>query len=530
MTSPPIGRRQALSLSAALLAGAGARSALAQAPQRKRLIGVIEEDPPFFNLAISSGISSFVASAPVYSALTRMDINGVITGDLAESWDISEDKRTYVFHLRPGVTWHDGTPFSSADVKFSLSEMNGKLHPYRGALKAITTFETPDANTIIFRLGQPQGSLIKTLHNYCGAILPRHLWEGKGEAMRNPHNLRPIGTGPFKFAEFLPGDQIRYVKNEAYFLPGRPAFDELILRIMPDAAARMAAFQKGEIDMIYASALPATEVARLRRARGVELKFSKVQTAAFQAYINLREKPFSDVRVRQAVAHAVDRTFIRNSIFPGLATNMVGPVPPNSPLHNKALADYPLDPTRANALLDEAGFPRGPDGMRFPLRYLFGSNDLVSRKIGEIITQNLAPVGIRVVLMPLDRGALLERAYVQNQFDMVISSFALGPDPDVGVERFFNSNNISPTLGTNNSPYVNPEVDRLFDEQRVLTDEAQRKSIYDRIQEIVWRDLPVFPFCGYDLPGAARGSYVRGAFERADASNRDDFAFAEPAS
>lgn len=515
-------RRGALALGAgATLAGGAA----AQSP--KRLIGVIEEDPPFFNLAISSGISSSVASAPVYSALTRMDSQGRITGDLAERWEISPDGTTYTFHLRDGVFWHDGRPFTSADARFSIGELNSKLNPYRGALKAIDRIDAPDARTVVLRLKHPQASLMSSLHNFCGAILPKHLWEGT-DPIRNPHNKNPIGTGPFRFVSFAPGDRITYAKYDRYHVPGKPVFDEVILRIIPDPAARMAAFTRGEIDMVYTSALPATEIPRVSRLRGVALKYSQVTSSAYQAYINLRNAPYSDVRVRRALFHAIDRSFIRNSVFPNLSRNMVGPVPPNSPLYNDRLADYALDPARANALLDEAGQPRRTDGTRFELRYLFGAADQPARKIGEIMAQNLAATGIRVVLMPLDRGTLIQRAYVNSDFDMVITSFALGPDPDVGVERFYNSNNIFNAPAVNVSPYRNAEVDRLFDEQRVQTDPVRRKEIYDRIQEIVWADVPVFPFCFYNLPGAVRDSFATGVFEASDAPLREDFAHAMP--
>ncbi|RVT98633.1 ABC transporter substrate-binding protein [Rhodovarius crocodyli] len=523
MVANTVSRRGAFGLGAGLAAASGARAA-----DPKRIIGVIEEDPPFMNLAISSGISSSVASAPVYSALTRMDAKGDITGDLAERWDISPDGKTYTFHLREGVTWHDGRPFTSADAQFSLGELNSKLNPYRGALKSIDSIDAPDPRTVVLKLKNPQASLMVSLGNFCGAILPKHLWEGTDPA-RNPHNKNPIGTGPFKFVSFSPGDRITYAKNENYFIPGKPAFDELIFRIIPDPAARMAAFTRGEIDMVYSSALPATEIPRVRRMRGVDLRFSAVQASSYQAYINIRNAPFDDVRVRRALFHAIDRKFVRDSVFPGLAQEMVGPVPPNSPLYNRALTDYALDPARANALLDEAGKPRGAGGVRFDLRYLFGAADLSARKIGEVMAQNLAAVGIRVVLTPLDRGTLIQRAYVAREFDMVITSFALGPDPDVGVERFYNSNNIFPVQAVNCSPYVNPEVDRLFDEQRVQTDPARRKAIYDRIQEIVWRDVPTFPFCCYSLPGAVRTSFATGVFDTVDAPSREDFAFAAPA-
>jgi peptide/nickel transport system substrate-binding protein len=523
MTRRFVSRRALLgAASFAMLPGAATRAA-----DPTRLIGVIEEDPPFFNPAISSTISSFVAGAPCYSALIHLDGTGTVKGDLARDWEISPDGMTYTFHLRPNVMWHDGHPFSASDVKFSLEQINSKLHPYHGAMNAIAAFEAPDDVTFVLRLKHPQGSLLSTLGNFAGAILPRHIWEGKDFAS-DPHNRSPIGTGPFKFAEYVPGDHILYLKNEHYFLPGHPGFDELLLRIIQDPSARVSAFEKGELDMIYMSAIPPNAVERLGHLPGVELKFSKAQTSGYQAYINMRERPYSDRRVRQALAHTIDRGFIRDAVFPGLSENMIGPVPSTSRLWNKNLTDYALDPNRANALLDEAGFARGNGGMRFRLRYLYGANDLPAVKIGDIIGRNLAAVGINVVPTPLDRGALIQAAYVNHQFDMVSGSFSLGPDPDVGIERFYNSNNIFDIQAVNNSPYVNPEVDRLFDEQRIQTDFAKRKAIYDRIQEIVWNDIPVFPFCAYTLPGAVRSSYVSGIFDL-ESSTREDFVNARPA-
>jgi peptide/nickel transport system substrate-binding protein len=513
-------RRAAISMAAASLAGK------ANAAEPRRLIGVIEEDPPFFNSSRSSVISSFVAASPVYSALTRMDAAGNISGDLATAWEIAPDGMTYIFHLRSGVLWHDGKPFTAGDAKWSLENINSKLHPYRGGLVAIGAFEAPDDFTLVLRMKHPQASMISTLGNFAGNILPRHLWEGT-DPLTNPCNKKPIGTGPFKFAEYVPGDHILYRKNEHYFLPGKPVFDELMFRIMPDPTSRVSAFEDGELDMIYASALPATAVERLRRRPDVDLKFSKIQASAYQAYINMRNAPYSDRRVRQALAHAIDRGFIRQSVFPGLAENMIGPVWASSPLCNHDLKDYALDPARAEALLDDAGFKRGADGTRFSLRFVYGAGDLPSSKIGDIMGRNLAAVGIKVIPRPLDQASVLRVAYGENQFDMVAGSFSLGPDPDVGVERFYNSKNISNVLAVNNSDYVNPEVDALFDEQRVQVDFTKRKALYDRIQEIIWNDIPVFPFCQYSLPGAVRKTAATGVFNN-DSSNRDDFAFAVP--
>ncbi len=523
------GRRMTLQSTRRAVVAGGAAALLVRRPARAattRMIGCIEEDPPFFNPAISSAISSFVAGSPVYSALVRSDSTGQISGDLAERWEISPDGLTYTFHLRPGITWHDGVGFTAADVTFSLQNANAKLHPYRGALNAIVAFEAPDDDTVVLRLSHPQGSLMISLTNFVGSILPRHIWEGKDLA-RDPHNRAPIGTGPFRFVEFKPGEHILYAKWDKYFLKGLPAGDELMFRIIPDPAARVAAFENGEIDMIYASALPASSIERLRKLPGVAMRFSKMQQSGYLAYINMRNAPFSDKRVRQALAYAIDRGFMRSTVFPGgLATNMIGSVSPNSDLVNKTLKDYPLDPAKAEALLDEAGFKRGADGTRFNLRYVFAAGDLPATKIGDVMARNLAGVGIKVILRPLDRGAYMQVAFVNNEFDMVAGSFNLGPDPDVGIERFYNSRNIFNIPFVNNSPYVNPEIDRLFDEQRVQLDPAKRKAIYDKIQEILWEDIPVFPFCAYSLPGAVHED-LKGVFYSLS-SLVEDFAFAKP--
>lgn len=520
-------RRAAIKL-LSVAVGGPAIAGRAQAAGPLRLVGAIEEDPPILNPAITSLISSFVAGSPVYSALTRMDVVGNISGDLAEKWEISPDGMTYTFYLRKNIVWHDGAPFSASDVKFSLEQVNSKLHPYRGAMKSIATVDASlTDNLVVLKLKHPQASLLAGMHNLVGSILPKHLWEGT-EVPKNPLNRKPVGTGPFKFAEYVVGDRIRYVKNEKYFIPGQPVFDELVLRIMPDAAARVAAFEKGDLDMLYSSAVPAPEVPRLSKLPGVTLKPASISAGAYLGNINTRNAPYSNVKVRQALAHAIDRGYIRDNVLPGMAQNMLGPIPPSLPLYNKELKDYAFDPARANELLDEAGFKRGADGTRFNFRLVWSASDIRVTKMGDIIAQSLATVGIRTLLQPLERATVNQRAYIGGEFDMVIDSFAQGPDPDIGIERLYNSNNIFPTIFVNNSAYSNPTVDKLFDEQRVQTEFAKRKAIYDRIQELIWADVPILPLCAYSVPGVIRTSFATGVFDL-EASNREDFAAAVPA-
>ena len=493
---------------------AGERWRPAAAAEATTLVGILEEDPPVMNPAITAVISSYASGSPVYNALTNIRPNGDVTPELAERWEIAPDGLTITFHLRRDVAWHDDAPFTAADVKFSVENANAKLHPWgRGAFRALERIETPDPFTAVFRLKQPQASLMLGTDRACCAILPKHIWE-KEDLLKSAYNRKPVGTGPYRFVEYAQGESIRYAKNGRYFA-GAPQIDELVLRIVPDAAARVAAFENGDVDMIYHGALPFSDAPRLGKLAGTTVKQTDLRGAAYLGIINSQRKPFDDNRVRQALAHAIDRAFIRANVATGYTMNMIGPVPPASPLHDAAVADYSFDPKAAEAMLDAAGHPRKADGTRFTFDLLWPSYDIVVSKTADIIYRNLGDIGVKVSLQPLERAALNQKGYVGRQFDMIIETYGQGPDPDIGVERLYNSHNIlnPPQPFTNGSGYANPEVDRLFDEQRVQTEFAKRKAIYDRIQALVWDDLPVLPIFAYSPPNAFRSSYVTGLFD-----------------
>ncbi len=500
----------------------GLRKAFAADPTT--LVGIIEEDPSLMNPAITAAISSYATGSPVYNALTNIRPNGSIQPELAESWDISPDGLTYTFRLRRDVLWHDDVPFTSADVKFSIETANAKLQPWgRGAYRALDRVETPDAYTAVLKLKQPQASLMLGTDRACSAILPKHIWE-KEDLLKSAYNQKPLGTGPYKFVEYVRGESIRYAKNPKYF-GGVPAVDELIFRIIPDAAARVAAFENGDVDMIYHGALPFSEAPRLSKISGVAVKQTDLRGAAYLGLINTRRKPYDDVRVRRALAHAIDRAFIRDNVATGYTIKMVGPVPPASSLHNDKIADYAFDPKKAAELLDGAGYARKADGTRFTFDLLWPSYDILVTKTADIIYRNLSDIGIKVNLQPLERAALNQKGYVGLQFDMIIETFGQGPDPDIGVERLYNSRSIftPPLPYTNASGYSNPEVDKLFDEQRVQTDPAKRKEVYGRLQEIVWNDLPVLPIFAYAAPNVYRSTYVTDVFD-VSYGNQENFA------
>ncbi len=518
-------RRRQVLLGSAMGLGASLLPRMrANAATATTLVGILEEDPPVMNPAITAVISSYASGSPCYDALTNIRPDGSILPELAQHWEISPDGLTYTFHLRTDVAWHDDVPFTSADVQFSLTNANAKLHPWgRNAYKSVDKIETPDSATVVLRLKQPQTSLILATDRAVSVILPKHIWE-KEDFLTSAYNHKPVGTGAYKFVEYRRGESIRYAKNMKYF-GGAPEVDVVVLRIIPDPAARIAAFENEEADCIYHNAVPFSDAPRLAKLPGVTLKQSDLRGAAYLGIINMRRKPCQDLRVRQALAHAIDRAFLRANVAPGYTIKMLGPVPPASSLYKADLPDYEFDPQKAGALLDAAGYPKKSDGTRFAFDLLWPNYDAVMSSAADVIYRNLGDIGIKVNMQPLERAALNQKGYISLQFDMIMESYGLGPDPDIGVERLYNSHNIQtpPQPFTNASGYANPEVDSLFDQQRSLLDQSKRKAVYGRIQEIVWQDLPVLPIFAYAPPNLFRSSYVTGLYD-SSYGNQENYA------
>ena len=399
---------------------------------------------------------------------------------LAKSWEISLDGKTYVFNLRDDVLWQDGVPFTSADVKFTIENAIKTIQPRgKAAYSAVAAVETPNAHTVIYRLSAPSAELLMATDAVCAPILPKHLWEGKNLAT-DPLNQKPVGTGPYRLVDYQRGREIRYEKNEKYFVSSKPQVDEIILRIMPDPASRVAALQRGDIDMLYYNALPQSEAIRLSKIGSNKLSRSVNRGAAYHIVLNLKNQYLAHKRVRHAIAHAIDRKFIRENIDSGAtASEQLGPVSPADPLYNRKLVDYKLDVALANKMLDEAGFARGADGVRFQLELGWASSLGSAANIADILRQNLAAVGIKLNLLTADRAAFDHRTYATGNFAMTIEAVAIGPGVG-GIERFYNSNNIRPVPYTNNSDYRNPEVDELFNKQRSILDFNERKTVYDK--------------------------------------------------
>ncbi|MGR3626428.1 MAG: ABC transporter substrate-binding protein, partial [Limimaricola sp.] len=297
---------------------AAASGAFAQ-DQGGRLDIVVQPEPPSLMLGLVQNGPTQMVAGHIYESLLRYDTDLNPVPALAKGWEISEDGLTYTFHLHDDVVWHDGEPFSAEDVVFSADTFLRETHSrLRVSLNYVESITAPDENTVVFQLSEPFGPFINSFEAGTMPIVPKHIYEGTDYA-DNEMNATPIGTGPFKFEEWEKGSYIHLVKNEDYYLDGKPYLDEVYFRVIPDAASRAVAFETGEVDVLPGGSVENWDVARLMKndttcSTGEGWEF--LAPHSFM-WMNNREGPTADPRFRQAVMYAMDREFVRDVVWNG---------------------------------------------------------------------------------------------------------------------------------------------------------------------------------------------------------------------
>jgi peptide/nickel transport system substrate-binding protein len=466
-------------------------------------------DPVTLNLAAGFSTIDTLAAASVFNLLVNSDSELNPQPDLAESWKVSDDGLTYTFRLVKNAAWHDGKPFTSADVKFTFLEVIKKYHP-RGSvvLGAVESIEAPDPYTVVFTLKHPYDPLMKFIGNEA-FIIPKHLYENT-DILKNPYNLKPIGTGPFLFKEWKKGSHITLERNPAYFKKGKPYLDKMIIKIVPDASSRMIAFEAKEIDYLYYVMLPSSDVSKFKNRPGfiVSSKGHEDGPSILLMTLNLRKAPFNNLKVRQALAHAVDKQYIEEKADYGLGKPAIGPIASVTTwAFNPRITRYEFDPKKAEQLLDEAGYRKGPDGIRFKTSLTADRGNFIAAKAAEIIRDYLGKVGIQVELKLVDRATMVDAVYMRWDFDMQVHGFGTGPDPAIGVARLYVSSNIKHVAFANASAYASKEVDELFALAEQAPTVKQRAEYYFKAQQALAKDLPYIWLSEYGLQSAWRDEF-----------------------
>ena len=463
-----------------------------QEPRRGGVVTVaISSDPGGLNPAVTTQGGVHLVCGSIFSGLVAHDFNLNPVPDLAERWDVSPDGRTYTFHLARGAVFHDGAPVTSDDVRFTFEQLLLKYHARARASVGdnLRRVSAPDPHTVLFEFERPYAAFLQLVDVTNAPVMPKHLYEGT-DPLTNPRNTAPVGSGPFKFQEWVKGGHITLARNEKYFKAGKPYLDRVVYRVMPSAAVAAIAFERGEVDY-FLNPSP-LDAARLRAMPGVVVTdkgregFATVETLI----PNLNRAPLSDPRVRRAMAHAIDKSYLVDKVMFGQGVPATGPV---SRLlgwaYNPGVVRYERDVALAERLLDEAGHKRGADGVRFRLRFVHASS---YAKVAEAVRDQLREAGVAVDLQMMEFGAAVDAVYIRKDFDLGFASYENGPDPDIGVKRTVVSSNIGPIPFSNGAGYRNPRVDELFSLAASELDRGKRAALYFEAQDILVRDAPYF--------------------------------------
>jgi len=468
----------------------------AEAPRRGgTLTALVQPEPTLLTSAFNTNNPTLVVSANVFDGLLAYGADQRPQPSLATRWEVSPNGKNVTFHLRRGVKWHDGAEFTSADVQFSALQVWKPLHGRgRATFATLEAVDTPDAQTAVFRFSAPAPAVLSALGAAEAQILPRHLYEGT-EIQKNPHNLRPVGTGPFRFKDWKKGQYIELERNPDYWDAGKPYLDRLVFRVIPDVAARAAAFERGDVAYGVNSPVPLSDVQRLAALPGLVVEPRGYGWASnyLLAELNLRNPVLKDLRVRQAIAHAIDKRGLIDTAWYGYGEPATGPIATSLPqFHTSDVKTHAFDPAAANRLLDEAGFPRKDGGARFALKGAYLPFGDPYRASAEYVRQALKHVGIDLQLVNQDLASYVRSVYTDYDFDLNLLQLAAFTDPQIGVHRTFWSKAASKGVPyVNASGYASAEMDAVIEASRVETDPARRRAQFHALQQIAARDLPV---------------------------------------
>jgi len=442
------------------------------------------------NPVIANDSASGTINDQVFNGLVKYDKDIKLIGDLAERWDVSNRGKTITFHLRKGVMWHDGVEFTADDCLFTYQKfIDPKVAtPYSSSYMDVRKAVAVDKYTFRVTYKEP---FSPALESWSMGMVPKHLLDGR-DINTDQFNRHPIGTGPYKFKEWIAGQKIVLEANDDYF-EGRPNIDQFIYRIIPDSSTMFQELLSGGVDMMGLTPLQYLRKSETRRIKENYRKFRYPANAFTYMGYNLTNPFFMYVRVRQALSYAINRQSIIDGILLGLGRPCTGPFSYVSWAYNPGAKSYNYDPELAKKMLAEEGWKdQNGDGIlekngksfRFTILTNQGNTERI--RTAEIIQQNLRTVGIDVNIRVMEWQAFLEQID-KRSFEAIILGWSMGRDPDL-YDIWHSSKTKKGEY--NFIGYTNDEVDRLLVEGRRTFDIEKRKKIYYRIHEVLAEEQP----------------------------------------
>jgi peptide/nickel transport system substrate-binding protein len=413
----------------------------------------------------------------VFNTLVKYGPDFAIKPELAESWQVLKDGKQLVFKLRQGVRFHDGTPFDASAVKWNIEHRLDKAvaSPQRQLLEPIIdSIEVIDPATVAFNLKQPSPGLLGLLGERPGFMISPAAAQKHGKELGS----NPVGTGPFVFKEWVRGSHIAVEKNPNYWEKGKPYLDRVTFRDISDAVVGAQRLITGELDFV--GELSPTSVAPVRGRPGLKLVPITVGRW-YSLQWRMDKPPFDNPKLRQAVAHAIDRKKINDIVMAGQGSVADGPTPPGLWWHDATIKSYPFDPEKAKALLKEAGYASG-------FEFVLSTPQVGDlQRINQLIQEQAAAVGIKLSLAPVSASEWYAKL-VDGSTNMSPTRWTQRPDPDGLLYILFHSKGFA-----NSTRYKNEKVDALLDEARQSYDQEKRKKLYGEAQRLIVQDSPMMP-------------------------------------
>lgn len=450
------------------------------------------QEPQSFNPDYKADDGAYAIMQNMFNRLVKLGPNDNVVLDLAESYEFSEDGLTLTFHLHDGVTWHDGEPLTSADVKWTYDTCIAESWAKSDNIANIESIECPDDLTVVMHLKTNDVSIIAKLSWYGTFIMPKHLYEGQDTATCE-YNMNPVGSGPYKFESYESGVSVTLVANEDYYA-GAPKIKKLIYTIVPDDETAYQSFMSDEIDYLGGS-LPSVHANDLDNDENFTI-YSSLGTNRTYLTVNFEDEIFGQLAVRQAIALGIDRQGIYDRVQNGLGAVAETFISPNFPQFVDEQYKMPeRDVEKAIQILEDAGFTKDADGY-----YIQGTLDIFQSgnwsDVATIIASNLREVGINLEVNVMEMAAWQDKVQVNHNFQITMLAGYQGPDVS-GV-----SGRVQTGSSTNIGQYSNPEMDALLDLAITQTDEAERAATMSEVQRIMSEDLPLILLIdnGYKYP------------------------------
>ena len=455
-------------------------------------------DPPTLDPHLTTDAGSGGIIVEVFGGLVTIDPDLNIVPDLAESWEVSPDGRTYTFHLRRDARFHDGKPVTAADVRWSLERASdpatqapvaqqylgdivGVAARLEGTAQSIAGVKAIDDHTLALTIDAPKSYFLAKLTYPTGFVLDRDNVENATGTWTD----RPNGTGPFHLAEYELGEIIRLTRNEGYHL-GPPYLDEV--EFILSGGNRMIMYENDEIHVTGVGLADLERVKDPASTLNLELHRSPPDFSVFYIGMNVNEPPLDDPKVRQALNLAFDRQTIAATVYEGLVNPAKSIIPPGFPSYNPDLAGYEFDPEKARQLLAKSSYGDSLDSLPLiTLSIPSGFGAALPLHL-EVLLQEWANMGVRVEIQQTEYATFIQDLH-QKRFQMYeFGWIADYPDPQNFLDILFHSKSEN-----NHINYSNPQVDTLLEQARVEPDQATRFQLYNRIEEMILADAPGYP-------------------------------------